>query len=131
MSFLFSMETAFQLLKCKKLKLHQKPIKPFLLQEITVPAAMPPHPEFIKIKLSWFDCHDSAWRNIVSLSSEALKRELYGDSGYPQSKPFSCELINDILFYFMPFIPFSFLSLKFLCKFMISYLRTRSTVASK
>lgn len=41
----------------------------------------------------------------MSLSSEALKRELYVDSGYPQSKPFSCEPINDILFYaFYPFL---------------------------
>ena len=38
-----------------------------------MPADMSPHPELIKIKLSWFDCHDSAQRSIVSLSSEALK----------------------------------------------------------
>lgn len=58
MSFLFSMETVFQLLKCKKAA--PKPIKPlFLLQEITVPADLPPYPELITMKLSWFDCHDS------------------------------------------------------------------------
>jgi hypothetical protein len=48
-------------------------MKPFLLQEITVPADMPPHPEFITIKLSWCDCHDSAWRGVVSLGFEALE----------------------------------------------------------
>ncbi|GAB5580924.1 speckle-type POZ protein isoform X1 [Prionailurus iriomotensis] len=45
-------------------------------KEITVPTDMPPHPGFVKMKLSWSDCHDSASRSVVSLRSEVLKYAL-------------------------------------------------------